>query len=459
MPVARFESAPVDVSPLGQPMKFEFSGKVAKNRFLKAAMAEDLATWSATNLEERGAPTKELIELWGEGEWGVISTGNIDINFDMLSAVGDMIITPECGSSGPRFEAFQELAKGAKAHGSLLVAQMTHPGRQLLAKIRKDTISASAIQHGEPTSYYVMQRITPSPGFGAYAVPREATKAEIASVVEGFAYAAEYLQKAGFDGVKLHGAHGYLISQFLSEQSNKRTDEYGGTLANRMRIVVEIAEAIKARVQPGFILAIKMNSVEFQEKGLDPEEVKIICEMLQTLGFDFVDLSGGNHADIGYGGERESTRKREAYFIDFVKDIVPHLTTTKKFLVGGFRSAASMVEALDSLDGIALGRPAAQEPRFPVDLLAGKITGAIKSPKEFGDDLWLSLAAAGCQMRQVGQGREPFDSSNEKAAAAFKVKLDEHIAKLMADGDKLEMNGFPDLTAPETSARAYGDAY
>ncbi|KAI1389377.1 NADH:flavin oxidoreductase/NADH oxidase-like protein [Hypoxylon trugodes] len=449
MPAQRHESTTVDVTPLGEPLKFEFSGRVAKNRFLKAPMAEDLATWSPKNLEERGIPTPELIELyrrWGENEWGVIVSGNTDIEFDMLDAVGDCIITPECPPSGPRFEAFKELAVAAKANGSLILAQLTHPGRQLSARIRKDTISSSAVQH-------------PSKKGVPYAKPRAATKDDIARVVDGFAHAAEYLQKAGFDGIELHGAHGYLIAQFLSENSNQRTDEYGGSLENRMRLIVEIAEEIKRRIKPGFILGIKLNSVEFQAKGIKPAEAKVMCEKMQELGFDFVELSGGNHEEIGWGNKKESTQKREAYFLEFIGDIVPHLSKTKKYLTGGFRSTAAMVKALDTLDGIGLGRPAAQEPRLAADILAGKITGAIKPKDELVSDVWLGVTVAGTQLRQVAQNREPFDTSDPKAVESFMAELRKHNSKLIADGDKLEVRGFVELTAPETSSHPYGTIY
>ncbi|KAI1372879.1 NADH:flavin oxidoreductase/NADH oxidase-like protein [Hypoxylon crocopeplum] len=449
MPAKRYESAPVDVEPLGQPLKFEFSGRVAKNRFLKAPMAEDLATWSPKNIEERGIPTKETIELyrrWGENEWGVIITGNYDIEFDRMDGVGDAIITPECPPSGPRFEAIRQVAAAAKAHGSLILAQVTHPGRQLAARIRKDTIAPSAVQH------------PPKNGL-IYAEPREATKADIARLIDGFAHAAEFLQKAGFDGIELHGAHGYLIAQFLSELTNHRTDEYGGSLEKRMRFVVEVAEEIKKRVQPGFILGIKLNSVEFQEKGIKPAEAKVMCETMEKLGFDFIELSGGNHEDFGFGSKKESTMKREAYFIEFVRDIVPHLSKTKKYLTGGFRTAAAMVKALDILDGVGIARPAAQEPRLPSDILAGKVTGAIRPRDEILNELFVHLAAAGTQMRQVAKGQEPFDSSDEKAAEAFNAELAVHFGKAMADGDKLEHRGFPDLSAPETTSHPYGTAY
>ncbi|KAI1085214.1 NADH:flavin oxidoreductase/NADH oxidase-like protein [Whalleya microplaca] len=453
MPVLRYESEPVDVSPLGQPLKFEFSGKVAKNRFFKAAMAEDLASWDPKNLEARGIPTKETIELyrrWGENEWGVITTGNIDIEFDMLDAVGDGIITPECPMSGPRFEAFKEMAAAAKAHGSLIVAQVTHPGRQLSARINKETISASAIQH--------------PPKMGTiYATPREATQADIARVIDGFAHAAAYLQAAGFDGIELHGAHGYLIAQFLSETTNQRTDSYGGNLTKRMQLVREIAAAIQARLDPRtpFILGIKVNSVEFQDRGITPADARALCATLQDeLRFDFVELSGGNHEDIGYSSpRRESTRRREAYFLEFVADIVPHLAATKAYLTGGFRTAGAMVKALEILDGIGLGRPAAQEPRLAADILAGKVTGAVKPKPEINESAWVSISAGGMQMRQIAKGREPFDLSDGAAVDAFKSALAAHAERLKADGDKLEVRMFPDLTAPEANSHPYGEAY
>ncbi|KAI1773414.1 NADH:flavin oxidoreductase/NADH oxidase-like protein [Hypoxylon cercidicola] len=449
MPISRYESAPANVEPLGQPLKFEHSGKVAKNRFFKAAMAEDLATWSATNIEERGIPTKDTIELyrrWGEGGWGVIVTGNMDIEFDMLDGIGDSIITLECDPSGPRFEAFKEMATAAKANGSLVLAQVTHPGRQLSSRIRKDTIAPSPLQHPPKLGY-------------TYAVPREATKEDIARVINSFAHAAEYLQKAGFDGIELHGAHGYLIAQFLSEATNQRTDEYGGSLANRTRIVTEIAREIKRRVQPGFVLGIKINSVEFQEKGIKPAEAKFLCETLQELGFDFVELSGGNHEELGYGSQKESTLKREAYFLEFVRDIVPHLSTTKKYLTGGFRTAAAMVSALGLLDGIGIGRPAAQEPRLPLDILSGQVTGAVRPQDEVLNQVMTHLVASGAQMTQIAKGKEPFDLSDPKAVPSFLVEMGEYFGRVMADGDKLQVRGYPVLTAPETTSHPYGDAY
>lgn len=126
-----------------------------------------------------------------------------------------------------------------------------------------------------------------------------------------FAYAADFSHRAGFDGVQLHGAHGYLLAQFLSSTTNNRTDEYGGPLQNRARIIYEIIEAIRTRVKdPKFSIGIKLNSVEFQKGGFQPEECHEVCTRLEELGLDFVELSGGTYEDWRMG-HRESTIARE----------------------------------------------------------------------------------------------------------------------------------------------------
>jgi 2,4-dienoyl-CoA reductase-like NADH-dependent reductase (Old Yellow Enzyme family) len=152
----RYQSDNVDASPLGKPLKFEFSGRTAKNRFLKAAMTERLSSWDPKDFKARGIPSKNLINVykrWGEGGFGQILTGNIMIEYDQLEAMGNPIIPPDAEFSGPRFEAFKELAAQAKAHGSLVVGQVSHPGRQVENRIQKNPISASDVQlEGKPPS-------------------------------------------------------------------------------------------------------------------------------------------------------------------------------------------------------------------------------------------------------------------------------------------------------------------
>lgn len=146
---SRYSSDSSDAAPLGKPLEFVFSGKVAKNRFLKAAMTERLSSWDAKNFKARGIPSKNLVNVykrWGEGEYGQILTGNVMIDYDQLEAMGNPVIPREAEFSGERFERFMEMAEASKAHGSLIVAQVSHPGRQCENRIQPNPVSASDVQ-------------------------------------------------------------------------------------------------------------------------------------------------------------------------------------------------------------------------------------------------------------------------------------------------------------------------
>jgi len=145
----RYPSESSDATPLGKPLTFEFSGRTAPNRFLKAAMTERLSSWDPKDLKARGIPSKNLVNLykrWGEGGWGQILSGNIMIDYDQLEGPGNPIVPREAGFEGPRFEAFKAMATAAKAHGSLFVGQVSHPGRQVEDRIQKNPVSASDVQ-------------------------------------------------------------------------------------------------------------------------------------------------------------------------------------------------------------------------------------------------------------------------------------------------------------------------
>ena len=141
---------------------------------------------------------------------------------------------------------------------------------------------------------------------------------------------------------------------------------------------MEISQAIRKRVPSSFITGIKINSVEFQDKGFDTEDSKLLCAKLEENHFDFVELSGGTYEQLAFEHKRESTRKRESFFLDFAETIVPALTRTKAYVTGGFKTVGAMVKALDIVDGVGLARPVCQEPRLCADILSGKVKGAIK---------------------------------------------------------------------------------
>ncbi|KAF2838250.1 FMN-linked oxidoreductase [Patellaria atrata CBS 101060] len=347
--------------PLGEPLKLSFSGYTVKNCFLKAAMSEHLASFSLADLEARGIPSQTEINLCCR--WGVILTGDIMIDFENLETAGNMII--------PRRAPFS----GAKAHGSLMIVQVSHP--------------SSAVQL--KANFYGQ----------TFAMPCAATEEEI--------------NDAGFDGIEIHGAHGYLLSQFLSPRTNIRTDKYGGPLENRARIIVEAADAIHNQ----------------------------ICKILEASRFDWVELSGGTYENIGMKHERDSTRKREGFFIEFADAITPGLTKTKTFITGGFRSVGAMVAALSTVDGVGLARSVAQEPRLLKDILSGNVHSAIKPMIEENNAL-ASFLAARTQMTQIGNDHEPIDLGQETNAKGFFADI-ETFMKEAAEDVKREKYGYVNI--------------
>lgn len=435
--VQRYESDKVDIAPLGKPLPFAFSKREAKNRFMKAAMTERLSSWSPKDFKARGIPSEQLINVyrrWGEGGYGVILTGNLMVEYDQLEAAGNPIIPPGAEFSGERFEAFKKMATVSKQHGSLIVGQVSHPGRQTENRLQPDPVSASDIQlEGEVMGM-------------KFAKPHAATEDEIKGLVKRFTDTAVYLSKAGYDGVELHGAHGYLLAQFLSNTTNKRTDKYGGSIENRARIIVEIAQSIRKELpsSSGFILGIKINSVEFQTGGFTTDEAKELCNILEQNEFDFVELSGGTYESLAFAHKRESTKKRESFFIEFAEQIVPSLTKTKTFVTGGLKTASGMVKALETVDGVGLARPTCQEFDLPQLMLDGKVDGAIKMQLD-DNNFGLTNVAAGTQIRQVGKGQEPIDLSDEKNVELFQKSMGAWGENMQKDAGNMNLYGYVDL--------------
>lgn len=428
---------------LTEPLKFSFANRTATNRFLKAAMTERISSWDPVDTESRGIPSNQLINLyrrWGEGEIGTILTGNIMVDTINLEAPGNAIIPADAAYSGERFERFQALASAAKAQGSLIVGQISHPGRQVNILLSPSPISASDVQ---------IEKEIWGMRFGR---PHAASHREIRELVAAFTHAAQFLYNAGFDGIQLHGAHGYLLAQFLSRATNKRTDQYGGSMHNRSRIVLEIARSIRQSVpaSTGFILGIKLNSVEFQEEGFSPDECRELCQILETdAQFDFVELSGGTYEDVAFEHKRDSTRRREAFFLEFADAVAPVLSQTKVFVTGGFRTVQAMEAALETVDGVGMARSFCAEPFFASDTLAGRVkTGTIDiglSQYDYG----MTETVAGVQMRQISQDQAPIDLTQKANLDAFEESVMKWEQDLAADRNTLKMAGFPEVKGVE----------
>jgi 2,4-dienoyl-CoA reductase-like NADH-dependent reductase (Old Yellow Enzyme family) len=332
------------------------SGLELPNRLAKAAMTEGLA-------DAGGGPTDRLVRLyerWAAGGAGLLITGNAMVDGRHLERVGNVVLAEPAP-----VERLAAWAAACRARSPALV-QLSHPGRQ-----------ANRFTCARP--------LAPSDGpavrvLASFSRPRAMTVPEIEETVARFASAAEACRRAGFDGVQVHAAHGYLLAQFLSPLTNHRADDWGGPLENRARLLLEVVRAIRARTGPGFTVAVKLNSSDFQRGGFSEHDALHVVGWLESAGVDLLEISGGNYeapALLLGPGVRGSTVAREAYFLGFARRI-REVSRIPLMVTGGFRTAAAMEAALaeDALDVVGLARPLILEPDLPRRLLAGETTGS-----------------------------------------------------------------------------------
>ncbi|GAA5994756.1 NADH:flavin oxidoreductase/NADH oxidase family protein [Rhodotorula paludigena] len=398
------------MSPLATPVTFARSGKVAPTATLKSAMTERLCTYDQDNLDERGKPTPEyehLYKVWGEGKIGVIVLGNIPIDREGLEAKKNAII--DARSPWDPVAAFKPVIAAAKAHGSLVIGQLTHGGRQVSEEVTKTPVSSSDLQ-------------CPPLGGMTFAKPRPLTVSEIDGLVKAWGYGAKVLYEAGADGAQMHSAHGYLLSQFLSGRVNQRTDDYGGTLENRFRIVKRVVEEMRRQVpDEKFILSIKINSADFSDGGLTLEESRQVCIWLDEMGLDLIELSGGTYESMAFEHKKESTKAREGYFVEFSEAIRPHIKTAKLAVTGGFRSKKAMDDAIEKgvTDILGLARPLTAEPHLIRDMIDGKTQAARDSKMPPA----LSTGASIMQIGNMSRGEPIADLNDEKVVQEIVAAL------------------------------------
>ncbi|KAI6207126.1 Oxidored-FMN domain-containing protein [Aphelenchoides besseyi] len=387
---------PMSAAILGESLQFPTSGRVSQNRFMKSAMSELIATYDTKNVKLSGIPTQRIINLYerfGQGGWGVILTGNIAVDHSHLEAGGNMAISREGDSKDSRVQ-YSRLASAGKNGGSLFIGQLNHTGRQTFANVNPRPFAASEV----PLTGVEMRG-------SAFGQPVPLTVEQIKTeVIDRFVFACNRLHEAGFDGVEIHAGNGFLLSNFLSPTTNKRKDQYGGSVANRLRIVEEIYRAIRAEIPEttGFVVGIKFNSAEFQDGGLSQEEIIEMAEAIDRIGFDFFELSGGTYEKMQFWHVKESTQRREGFFIEFAAALRPHIKNAKVFLTGGFRTVPGMVRAIKNsdTDGISLARPAAAEPDLPRKILNKGVQSAALSL--FESDFAVGLPGAQTQLAQIG---------------------------------------------------------
>lgn len=337
---------------LSSSFSFSFNkGQKIKNRLFKSAMSEQLGSIDH-------APTSGLITLykrWADGGIGLSMTGNIMIDREALGEPKNVVLDKHSDLA-----VFKEWAKAGANNGAHIWTQLNHPGKQIPSYLCKEPVSPSAISLSGGLEK----------GFNT---PRALTENEINDIVGKFALSAKLSKEAGFTGVQIHGAHGYLVSQFLSPRHNQRDDQWGGTLENRMRFILAVYHAIRAEVGEHFPIGIKLNSADFMKGGFTEEDSMEVVKALANAGIDLIEISGGTYESPSMVGHKvkTSTLKREAYFLDYIEK-VRKLVDTPLVLTGGFRSAQAMQAALDSgaTDFIGLARTVAVDPDFPNKLIA-----------------------------------------------------------------------------------------
>jgi 2,4-dienoyl-CoA reductase-like NADH-dependent reductase (Old Yellow Enzyme family) len=365
-------------------------GMTLPNRLVKSAMSEQLGDYS-NNV------TAELVRLyqrWADGGLGLSITGNVMVDRRALGEPCNVVVEDERDLA-----KLSEWAKAGNSKGGHIIMQINHPGRQSPTFVSSQPVAPSAV----PVNV----------GKGMFAVPRALTEEEILDIIKRFANTAQIAVKAGFSGVQIHAAHGYLISQFLSPLTNLRTDDWGGTAEKRRRFILEVTKAVRKAIGKDKILGVKLNSADFQKGGFTNEESMAVVQELEKEAIDFLEISGGTYeasAMIG-DGQKESTKKREAYFLDYAQQ-VRKLVKLPILLTGGFRTAKAMQEALAEgcVDLIGLARPLAVEPDLPARILASNADARPAERHRVGIamfDGFVELMWHTHQLHRMGAGKDP----------------------------------------------------
>ncbi|WP_410876940.1 NADH:flavin oxidoreductase/NADH oxidase family protein [Nocardia sp. A7] len=379
------------IEALQQPFTLS-NGTVLSNRLAKAALSEGLARRDFSP----GSRIKNLYRRWADSGQGLTITGNVMVDRRAIGEPGNVVVEDDRD-----FADLVEWASIVKSGGSVALVQINHPGRQAPRTLTAHPVAPSAIA---------------LPGSaGVFAEPRELTHAEIEDIIARFATTAGILIRAGFDGIQIHGAHGYLVSQFLSPLANQRTDEWGGSPEKRRRFVLEVVRAVRAEIGTA-ALGIKLNSADFQRGGFSEEESLEVVHALAAEGIELLEISGGTYTSAAMLGVdpsmKESTRRREAYFLDYAEKVRAQLPALPLMLTGGFRTAEGMNDAVASgaIDLVGLGRPLTVEPDVPGQLLDGSVTSSVVRPRRSGirllDNL-TELVHYTVQMWRMGDSKEP----------------------------------------------------
>jgi 2,4-dienoyl-CoA reductase-like NADH-dependent reductase (Old Yellow Enzyme family) len=322
-------------------------GLELRNRFVRSATFEGMAT-------DEGLPTRQLKDLYcrlAEAEVGLIITCGATIE-PWQNRPGTLgMLSPPAMYHDRFVEPWLGLTEAVHARGARLAMQIGHLGRQDVPQLRGSSPLAPSAVPLEQSGV----------------TPREMTRAEIRDVVESFGQASRRVREAGFDAVQFHGAHGNLITNFMSPFTNRRTDRYGGSVANRARFAVEVIQRAREMVGPDFPLLMKISLDDYVDGGLRAGDAIEMAAVLAAAGLDCIEVSGGTLSEspgrIAVKGVSKTSQ--EAYFQGHAKALKRRVDIPV-ILVGGMRTPVVMEEALrqDAADFIAMSRPFIREPEL-----------------------------------------------------------------------------------------------
>ena len=349
------------------------NGATLANRIAKAAMEENMA-------DENFAPSEQLMQLykaWADGGAGLLISGNVMVDSRAMTGPGGVVLENE-----RYLGQFKRWASTGRAQGAHFWMQINHPGRQMPGDLAQQTWAPSpvSVDLGKLSKHF-------NP-------PREMTEDVIEDVIQRLIRTARLAEQAGFTGVEVHAAHGYLISQFLSPLTNRRTDKWGGPLENRARLLLEIVSGIRAAVSPAFAVAVKLNSADFQRGGFSQDDARGVVGMLNEQDVDLVELSGGSYEAPAMHGESRDGRTlaREAYFLEFAEDI-ESVARMPVMVTGGIRRLPVAEKVLASgVDMAGIGTALAIDPYLPRDWQQGKQNAPELAPITWKNKPLASLA-------------------------------------------------------------------
>ncbi len=368
------------------------SGTVLRNRICKASMNEALAT-----ADGRATPAHvSLYEAWANSGASLLITGNMMVDGKHMNE--PLVVDTLLDSN---MELLRKWAATGRATNTHIWPQLNHPGKQSPKMVNDAPVAPSVVPIENDL----------------FVPPRAQTDAEIEEIIDRFAEAAARLEEAGFSGVQLHGAHGYLIGQFLSPHHNRREDKWGGSFDNRFRFVEEVYNRIRARTGGGFNVGIKINSSDFQKGGFTEADSIEVAKRLDRLGVDLIEISGGSWENpVNRRGKaeakKESTKKREAYFLEYAEKVKKQIDTPL-VVTGGFRSAAGMSEALASgaVDMAGVARPFAVDVKFGVHVMQNPSHASPVAPirsgiKKIDAMAIMEISWYTMQLERISQGKK-----------------------------------------------------